>query len=87
MLYNVKVTHCYLWLIKVLNRDVLIEGNVSLSWKIGFASINLLSSITNIFRADLVSPYFDNCAFSLNSSTMKKKYINSQILNQQYHII
>jgi hypothetical protein len=55
----------YLWLISVRNRDAFNEGNTSLSLKRGLASISFLSSMNIMFRADLVSPYFDNCSFSL----------------------
>ena len=54
-----------LWFINVLSRELLKGGNVSLSRNSGFASISFLSSTSMIFRADLVSPYFESCSFFL----------------------
>lgn len=59
-----------LWFIRVLSLELLKAGKVSLSRKRGFASISFLSSISIIFRADLVSPYFDSCSFCLSKSTV-----------------
>lgn len=61
----------YLWLIRVRSREALREGKINFSLKRGFASINFLSSISMILRADLVSPYLDSCSFSLKSSRGK----------------
>lgn len=69
----------YLWLISVRNREAFNEGNTSLSRKRGFASISFLSSESIMFLADLVSPYFDNCSFSLHliKSPCLKKIVKS----------
>ncbi|KAJ0833954.1 hypothetical protein HanRHA438_Chr16g0738361 [Helianthus annuus] len=55
---------------RVLNLEFLRFGNCNLSRNKGFASINFLSSTNIIARADFVSPYLDNCSFSLKK---KKK--------------
>lgn len=55
----------YLWLIRVRKREAFREGKANFSLKSGFASISFFSSISIMLRADLVSPYFDNCSFSL----------------------
>lgn len=62
-----------LWFIKVLNRELLKAGNVSLSRNSGFASISFLSSTSIMFRADFVSPYFESCSFCL---AVKRENVN-----------
>lgn len=53
-------------MIKVRKRDAFKVGKTSFSRNRGFASINFLSSTSIMLRADLVSPYLDNCSFSLH---------------------
>lgn len=55
----------YLWLIRVRNLEFLRLGNCNLSRNKGLASISFLSSTNMIDLADFVSPYLDNCSFSL----------------------
>lgn len=50
----------------VRSRDAFNDGNANLSRKRGFASISFFNSKSIIFLADLVSPYFDSCSFSLH---------------------
>lgn len=80
-LKNVNRNH--LWFIKVLSREALKAGKVSLSRNSGFASISFLSSISIIPRADFVSPYFESCSFCLMAHTIQPK--KRKTLNADYH--
>jgi len=63
----------YLWLIRVRNLEFLRLGNCNLSRNKGLASINFLSSTNMIALADFVSPYLDNCSFSLKYNKKQSK--------------
>lgn len=65
---------------RVRNLEFLRLGNCNLSRNKGFASISFLSSTNMIARADFVSPYFDNCSFSLH----QQKLIGCSI-SQNFH--
>lgn len=52
-------------------------GKTSFSLKRGFASINFLSSMSIMLRADLVSPYLDSCSFSLQTKNIIRKLVVS----------
>lgn len=66
IMWKYKNMETYLWFIKVRRRDAFRVGKPSLSRNKGLASISFLSSTSIMLRADFVSPYLDNCSFSLH---------------------